>query len=299
MTISYKALEVLAEFARFNNLRDTAASLNVTEGAVSKQLKALQDRVGVALLRRVGGNLELTPDGKLLASVSQDSFEKISNCLEQLQRSQTDKALRLACVPTFFACWLLPRIGKLHEAIPDIEIEFLTKSDVHELSPRHGDIDALIDVGRLPIDEQLTTAAFMGNVCGPVATSHYLDSLPSKSGSPDLSQATWLCSTTRKDTLERFEPDILPEISPDSIIWYDSFFLCLQAARAGLGLTISSSCYVEDEIENGELVAPIGMHPQTTPFLFAWDSATQKGAQLRQILKWLRDEARYSTLKRH
>lgn len=293
MELPYTGLKVLAEFSRNTSLRRTAIALNVTEGAVSKQLKLLQEQLELALLKKQGSRLVLTPAGEQLAAVSRDSFEQISNAVERLKDSQEQRALRIACVPTFFAHWLLPRTGRLQETSPGINVEYLTHSDVHLMSPQDSNIDALIDVGRLPVDEGLTISPFMDHDSGPVATPDYLEK---HMRDDDWSEAVWLCSKTRPTAIKDWFPadtDGIPQPSPEKVTWFDNIFLCLQAARAGQGVTIASACYIQEDLDSARLVTPLGMQKQPIPFYLAWDrQLSGNNPKLQNFLSWLRVEAR-------
>lgn len=294
MRLPYAGLETLVAFADAGALKGAARALNVTEGAVSKQLKLLQDHVQAPLFEKHGGRLRLTQAGRHLAAAAGDGFEQISTAIEQLQSSQKARPLRVACVPTFFAHWLLPRIGALNAAAPDLEIEFLAKPNAPEIASADADFDALIDVGRLPVDGAMTISAFMPDYAGPVATPAYLDSLGGVATLSDLARAKWLFPKSRSEAVPQWMMRHTSfRAEAVSVKWFDNVFLCLQAARAGLGVTLASHCYIEADLADGRLAAPFGVQAGEVPFYVAWPpQLVGQQAKLKRLIAWLKKEGR-------
>lgn len=145
------SLNTLAAFetaARNLSFKIAASELNVTPGAVSHQIKALESELGVILFQRKHRGVELTESGTMLLAVLGRSFNEISTVLSFLKRSQSDPSVSIAATSAVSSLWLTPRISQLwrqHEDIPvsqivsDGEPSSIEKADISIVFGRTGD----------------------------------------------------------------------------------------------------------------------------------------------------------------
>lgn len=111
--------------ARHLNFTKAAEELCVTQAAVSHQVKALEDQLGVRLFTRSGRHVELTEEGRTLLQVARDSFDRLAACARQISRKspQAREVLTVRVTPWFSSRWLMPRIPGFTQCFPDIELE--------------------------------------------------------------------------------------------------------------------------------------------------------------------------------
>ena len=103
-------LQVFACAARHLSFTRCADELHVTPGAISQQMKQLEDRLGFALFHRVGRGLELTAQGQRLALVANEVHGRIDDELRLLHSGAIGGIFKLRCIPSFLAKWLMPRL---------------------------------------------------------------------------------------------------------------------------------------------------------------------------------------------
>ena len=111
-------LPVLEAAARLQSFSAAAAELNVTHGAVSHQIRSLEENVGTALFVRQGRRVVLTAEGAAFAEAIRAALGKISGAVEVLSPSARERKLKISVLPSFASRWLMPRLGKFLEANP-------------------------------------------------------------------------------------------------------------------------------------------------------------------------------------
>src|SRR6185437_6204975 len=117
------ALRFFDAAARLKSFTRAAAELCITQGAVSQNVKCLEDRLGCKLFFRLPGQIKLTADGKKLAEVVSRVLRELEEAAEAVvspRRSRID--VRLRSGPSFALRWLVPRLGRLHARHPNIKL---------------------------------------------------------------------------------------------------------------------------------------------------------------------------------
>ena len=143
---SLNALKAFEASARHESFTSAAAELCVTQGAVSQQVKALEDELGLRLFSREGRALRLTEAGRGYLEVVRDAFDRLSSGTERLLQRQSSGVLNISTSPNFAAKWLVHRLGRFSEAHPEIELR-ISASMQHvdfareeaDVAVRHGD----------------------------------------------------------------------------------------------------------------------------------------------------------------
>ncbi|MGA7812074.1 LysR family transcriptional regulator, partial [Caballeronia sp.] len=121
-----KAFEAAGTTGSFTR---AAAWLNVTQSAVSRQVRQLEEQLGETLFSRRHQHLELTHEGRVLLRALQQSFDKIELTVRAIQQKSDANRLRINVPPTFAARWLVPRLKRLREALPQLELTITTRLD--------------------------------------------------------------------------------------------------------------------------------------------------------------------------
>src|SRR5262245_62078209 len=159
------ALKSFEAAARHESFTRAAEELCVTQGAVSHQVKALEQELGVKLFNRERQRLVITESGREYLAVVRDAFDRIALGTERLIQRQRSGALTISTSPDFAAKWLVHRLGRFAEAHADIDlrvsatmhhVDFATE-DV-DLAVRHGDgswaglhVERLCSEQRVPV----------------------------------------------------------------------------------------------------------------------------------------------------
>lgn len=118
-----RAFEAAARHASFTH---AAEELHVTQAAVSHQVKALEERLGVALFVRRPRGLEITSEGEALLPDLRDAFDRMTNALERVGRKANSGTLNVSLVTTFALGWLVPRLHRFQAKHPEIEVRMTT-----------------------------------------------------------------------------------------------------------------------------------------------------------------------------
>lgn len=126
-----RAFEVSARHLSFTRAAD---ELNVTQNAVSAQVKNLEQRLGVPLFRRLPRGLALTDEGQALLPLLSDSFERMAAVLAQFEGGRFREVLTVAAVGTFAVGWLLPRLPGFQRDHPFIDLRLLTNNNRVDLA---------------------------------------------------------------------------------------------------------------------------------------------------------------------
>lgn len=253
---SLPSLNALAAFeaaARHKSLTRAAAELNVTAGAVSKQVKALEEEIGRPLFLRLHRALELTPEGEAVARSLAEAFERVSATLTQVGRMGSPKAVSIGTTMAFAQLWLMPRLGEFWTAHQDIIIDHIISDRAQEL--HRPDVDLRVRYGDGAWPEEEAALLFKDRIIAVAAPSfaarHRAEEASDLAGLPLLSVEgvdwTW---TTWADFLKASG-------TPHrklSVRRFNSYVIALQAAQAGQGVALGWMSLVKPLIARNALV---------------------------------------------
>jgi LysR family transcriptional regulator, glycine cleavage system transcriptional activator len=243
-------LPVLESAARLQSFSAAAEELHVTHGAVSHQIKSLEESLGVALFARTGRRVVLTAEGAVFAEAVRTALAGISEAIEQLSPSGRERKLKISVLPSFASRWLMPRLGRFLEANPHYEISV-------EATPLKANfiadgVDIAIRFGRGPWPG-VHTERIAGDSYFPVCSPKFrLGKLPTKPAHLaelplfHLDPGRW-----EKWFAAAGLPDICPKFSG---IDYNDAALFLQQAINGEGIALTRRSLIGDDLCNGKLV---------------------------------------------
>ncbi len=165
------ALRAFEAVARSLSFTKAADQLLVTQSAVSRQVKNLEDILGVALLKRKG-TLELTEEGKRLLPVLTDSFDRIADVIAGFRQARSKPPLILSIPPTFAHRMMLPRLAGFQRACPDLEIRIETPPSNIDFD--NAPVDLAIFFGDVKIDDMIVDLLMQEQltpVCSPAVAA--------------------------------------------------------------------------------------------------------------------------------
>ena len=139
------ALRAFEAVARTGSLTKAAESLHVTHGAISHQVKALEDEMGVRLIERAGRGVRLSDEGARFAERVRAALNELSEAMREASDRVNPRQLRVSVVPSFAARWLLPRLGRFIAAHRDIDID--VRSSMALADFQRDDVDVAIRYG--------------------------------------------------------------------------------------------------------------------------------------------------------
>lgn len=252
---SLNALAAFEAAGRLGRMIDAAGELNVTHSAVSRQVKALEERLGLKLFEGPRNRPALTQAGRTLLPELTESLDRI----ERAVRAVADDAagpLDISVLGTFTLRWLIPRLHGFQSAHPAIELR-LSASD-RPVDFARASFEVAIRVGAGPWPEDALVSKLFDEQVGPVCAPRLRRGLK-KPG--DLAAVPKLHTQTRLGAWSDWARRVdwaEPRLKGQR---FEHFYLMLEAAVAGLGVAVAPRQLVADDLAAGRLVAPFGFVP--------------------------------------
>lgn len=282
----FSALRAFEAFARHGRMLRAADELCVTHGAVSRQVRALQDWLGVSLVEGPRTDLRLTPAGRQLADVLDRAFDDIQAGLPRRARA-AQSVLRVSCLGTFAMRWLIPRLPRFYRDHPQIAVEV---SESHApVDFRTGGYDAAIRMQSAARVAGPDITAFLPDYQGPVVAPSVWAEHAAGAG---LDGLTRLHTRTYPEGWAEWEARTgWPPSDGNAGTFFDHTFYMLAAASAGLGVAIGGWSLVQDDLADGQLVAPLGLADTGLAYVYV-RPAGQAHAAAAAFGDWLVEEGR-------
>lgn len=281
------SMQVLCAFeaaARLQSFTAAADELSLTQSAVSRQIRALEQTLGGELFHRERQTVRLTRAGESYAREIRDSLTKVSAATLGFRANPRGGSLNLAALPTFCARWLAPRLPDFFEKNPDIIVNLNTR-----LAPFDFDfdtMDAAIHFG-LPEWPGADLDVLMGEEVVPVCSRRLYKTLDIEAPG-DLLDAPLLHLISRPDAWERWFRAM--DVAFDDIhgMLTDNFAVSTQTAIAGLGIALLPRFLIGEELERGELVIAYDA-PQASVerYFLAWPARSSEYPPLVHFREWI------------
>ena len=281
-----QALRALEAVARTGSLTKAAEAMHVTHGAISHQLKGLEDDLGVRLIERAGRGIRLTDEGERFAGRVRTALTDIAEAVREITEHNNPRQFRVSVMPSFAARWLLPRIGRFLAANPDIDLDVrasFTLVDFHR-----DDVEAALRYGS-------------GHYPG-IASEHLLDDVYYPVCSPRLGGGRL---PTRPEEISRYlllrsENEFWqPWFRAAGLDWpepargpiFGDASHLMQAAVDGQGIALARSSLIGNDIANGVLVRLFDIEvPSPWRYYLVYPPRLANSPKLLQFRAWLREE---------
>jgi LysR family glycine cleavage system transcriptional activator len=282
------AFELAADRLSFS---EAASELNVTHGAVSRQIRSLETTLGVPLFHRRNRRIELTEAGRLLLPGVRQALHLLEACTVQVATSPREGALVVSCVATFMMRWLIPRLYAFNTLHPRIEVR-LSASHAPVDFARAG-IDIAIRRGKPPWPRNVVASPFLADRVGPVCAPALVKG---RAGLRlcDLRRYRLLHAETTAQAwsewlriARRDERGIDVKTSQG----FEHTYFMLEAAASGLGIGIASLPLVEHDLLSGRLVAPFGFVPTGRSYCVLHARQAAHNAKIESFRSWIVDAA--------
>ncbi|MBC8022424.1 MAG: LysR family transcriptional regulator, partial [Burkholderiales bacterium] len=160
------ALRPFEAAARLESFSRAAEELHLTHGAISRQVRALEQHVGCELFTRHGKRVALTPSGRAFADRVRAALHEITQAAEAAGTTRRENRLTVSVLPSFASRWLMPRLIRFMEAHPDIEVSVVATTALANFTT--DDVDIAIRFGRGPYPPHVCEA-FLEDEWFPVA----------------------------------------------------------------------------------------------------------------------------------
>ena len=291
-------LRALEAVARHLNFRAAAEELALTQSAVSRQIQALEEEVGVPLFLRHTRAVELTGAGGQLLRAAVPSLERIDSAVRQIRRTAGRKSVAISTWASFASMWLIPRLEAFQAEYPDIDIRIDATDNPVDLDT--SDVDLAIRYTQ-PGNVSTEAVRLFGEQLTPVASPWLL-----KSGSPlrkaaDLARFALLeaSDTHRVQNLEWLtwrrwlEINHQPRLEPKRWMYFNYAHQIAQAALTGQGIALARMPLVADSLASGDLVEVLPGGRIDTPMVY-WllvGARNSNRPEIQAFCDWLLGQA--------
>ncbi|NBB08689.1 LysR family transcriptional regulator [Pseudomonas sp. SLFW] len=287
------ALRAFEATARLNSVSQAAEQLHVTHGAVSRQLKVLEEHLGVSLFSKDGRGLKLTDAGVRLRDASGEAFDRLRSVCAELSQGSADAPFVLGCSGSLLARWFIPRLGRLNADLPDLRLHL--SAGEGDLDPRRPGLDALLIFAEPPWPSDMQVIELASERIGPVLSPRF-----SRYETLRNSPAQALLHEPLLQTLSRLQawPSWAKQngIDPGALKYgqgFEHLYYLLEAAVSGLGIAIAPEPLVADDLKAGRLAAPWGFS-ETPAQLALWVPKRAADGRAQQLAQWLKQELAHS-----
>jgi len=302
--LSLTNLRAFEAVARSLNFGAAAEELHVTQSAVSRQIKGLEDELGAQLFTRGTRHVQITPDGQTLLRAVEPLLAKLDASVQNIRRARGRQRVSVTTFASFGSLWLLPRIEAFQRSHPDIDIRVTAHDAIADLD-QETDLDlalrytspALAPAGGVHLfDETLT----------PVLSRSLWERIRAGDAAPLATPPDLACHTLLEEDDDRASSEFLswrhwlachglPTLEPTRWLSLTYTYQQVQAALAGHGIALARLPLVFEALQRGELVEPFGEAGRIkSPFSY-WmlvAPASRSRAEVMQFTAWVEAEAK-------
>jgi LysR family glycine cleavage system transcriptional activator len=289
---SLNGLRAFEAAARHLSFTRAASELNVTQTAISHQIKRLEEELGVRLFVRQNRALELTPEARDYLPGIRAAFNDLRLATDRLLQKGNDNVLTVSTIASFAAKWLLPRLGTFQEQHPGIDVHITTSTGLVDFT--RDNVDAAIRYGRGQWPG-VRSAWLMADEMFPVCSPELLKGKRALRQPEDIRNHTLLHTSSFDDdwrqwlTAAGLPLDMLAQRG----VSFDMIFMTVQAAIDGSGIAMGRTSYVRDDIAKGRLVVPFDIAlPADAGFYLVSPEGGIDRPKLRAFREWLTDSTR-------
>jgi LysR family glycine cleavage system transcriptional activator len=285
------ALRTFEAAARHLSFTRAAEELHVTQAAVSHQIRALEDHLGVRLFRRLNRRLLLTDEGQLLVPSVRRAFDELVAGVERVRAHGSGGSLSISTTPSIAASWLAGRLGRFQALHPAFEIRLMATPRLVDFA-REG-IDCGIRYGFGDWPGLQAVRLFEASLL-PFCSPSLLDGPHPLRGPADLVYHTLLHTLDAMDDWRLWlRAAGVQGVDPERGPKFDSMPLALQAAISGAGVAIGSGALVAEDLAAGRLIRPFDLElPSECAYYFVVPEASGDQPKIRAFRDWLVAEVR-------
>ena len=279
------SLRVFVAAVRCGSFSAAAKEFSLTQSAISRQVRQLEEHLGVTLFVRHKSGLRLTPDAEALFPAVEDAFARLSRACDRLR--DVGQVLTLRMAPTLAVRWFLPRLPMLRSVLPKVDVRITTYEARHP-KPENNDVDAILLYGRGNWPDMECIKLFperLTPVCSPqiaqkLSAPADLRSMPLLRTGPMIAWSRWLEAAGVSWT-------------PSFGETFDTLEFALSAATEGQGVALGDLSLLHEALRDGILVAPFDTVVDLgTSYYLIYSPEKSTLPKIRALREWLISEAR-------
>ena len=282
---SLRAFEAAARLESFSRAAD---EIHVTHGAVSHQVKALEEFLDATLFRRASRRVVLTDDGRFFAERVRSALNQIGEAAGSLKRRKQPNRLTISVLPSFASRWLMPRIGRFMALHPDLEVQVEATASLSDFA--RDNVDVAIRFGRGPWPgvhaERFMDDAYL-MVCSPKLNRGHLPKRPQ-----DLARFP-LLRTLREEWDQWCKAAGIDLPPPTGGVEFDDAAMMLHQVVEGHGVSLARRSIAEGDIARGTLVQLFDITvPSQNSYYLVWPENITPSDKILAFREWLLKEKR-------
>jgi LysR family transcriptional regulator, glycine cleavage system transcriptional activator len=288
-------LEAFEAAARHLSFTRAADELSLTQSAISRQVKALEDRLGVVLFKRLHRALKLTEQGQQLQRVADDVLRQLHSVTERLRQSSAQRTVVLTTTPGFAGLWLIPRLAGFTARRPDVDVRISTGY-------------ALVNLERDGVDVAIRYCAeasagaqspkLFAEVVMPVCSPAYRKQASQPLKRPeDLRHHVLLygeadATGQLRDWPMWLRAMKLEDLKPTGVLHFSQYDQMINACVAGQGVALGRMPLLAGLLKQGKLIAPLGKTVVSAYGYHLIRSSVSGGKpEVEEFVAWLLSEA--------
>jgi LysR family glycine cleavage system transcriptional activator len=281
-----RALTAFEAAARLGSFRLAAGELGITRSAVSHQVKALEQRLGIQFFRRDARRAELTQAGHIYYPAIREAFDQIETQTRALRPTVNDNELTIQVYFTVALKWLIPRLHDFERRYPDMKVRLSTSYFDWDFDEKH--VDAGIILARNKSPQHYYRPLFR-SLLTPVCAPELVKGPNAIKTPQDLKKHKLLyVYTAEEDWHLWFEAAGVKGLKLSDRLAVDSYILAQEAALEGRGVAMTIGPFATEEIKTGRLVQPFPLLvPHRHQWQFACNSEHRMKPKIKRFEDWL------------
>lgn len=283
-SLPLNALRAFEASARHLSFTRAAIELCVTQAAVSHQVKLLEERLNVILFKRLPRGLRVTAEGEALLPVLTESFDRMAELLDRFEDGMVREVVTVGAVGTFAVGWLLPRLARLRERHPHIELRLSTNNNRVDLAAEGLDYairfgsGAWHDTVAVPLFEAPLSVLCLPQIAASLRTPR------------DLLSQTLLRSYRPDEWSGWFEAAGLGSGPPlTRALMFDSSLAMMEAAAQGAGIALAPPLMFERLLSSGQIAQPFDIYVSRGSYWLTRLRSRLETPAMAQFRDWLEE----------
>ena len=300
--LSLGNLRAFEAVARRLSFSDAADELHVTQSAVSRQIKSLEDELGAPLFSRGTRHVELNGAGSTLLRAVAPWLDRLDASVRQIRQARGRRAVHLSTFPSFASLWLIPQMEAFQRSHPDLDIRVSATDRIVDLE--EPDLDVVLRYCS-PRDVPPGSVRMFGEVITPVINPGLAEQIragqaPPLSTAADLAEYTLAEEDDNRPSSEFLswrhwlESRGQPRLQPRRWLYLNFTYQQVQAALAGQGIALGRVALVAEQLERGDLIEPFGPSGRiSSPFAY-WlivSPNSRDRDEVKQFCAWIETRA--------
>ncbi|MCZ6474413.1 MAG: transcriptional regulator GcvA [SAR324 cluster bacterium] len=294
---SLNGLRAFEAVARHLSFKNAARALFVTPGAVSQQIKGLEESLGKPLFRRLSRGIELTEAGQSLLPAVQEAFQRISEAAVRLTASDVHGPLTVSVLPSYAVRWLVPRLGRFRDLHPEFDVRVSATTQLVDFAREDVDLAVRLGAGEWP---GLHCVRLLAGDLFPVCSPKLLKGRRPLRRPEDLRHHTLLHNETYQEWPMWLSMHGVSQVDASRGTRFSDSGMVLQAAAAGQGVGLSRMALAEEDLEAGRLVKPFDLTvPSKLAYYICYPPQRENQPKITAFRDWLLDEASSAPHRNH